>query len=173
MRVAIAAAALVALLAGTAAAAGPLDVFKPLCGKTWRGEFTGPDGTKMVDVSRWELILGGMAVRTVHSLNDGVYGGETLLFWDTAKESLAFVYITTAGFRTEGTISVDGATFTSHEVVHGDADGITEVRATSQLLEDGTLAMVSEYLKDGAWTAGHKVVYVEAPQAEVKFKAGS
>jgi hypothetical protein len=161
---------LAALLAGAAAAESPLDVFKPFCGKTWQGEFTGPDGARMVDVSRWELILGGKAVRTVHSLNDGVYGGESLMFWDGERETLAFVYVTTAGFRTEGTIAVDGATFTSHEVVHGSADGITEVRATSHLKEDGTMETVSEYLRDGTWTPGHTVTYVEAPDAEVRFR---
>ena len=170
MRTALIVAVLVALPAGAARAESPLDVFKPLCGKTWQGEFTGPDGTRMTDVSRWELILGGKAVRTVHSLNDGVYGGESLMFWDTEKESLAFVYITTAGFRTEGTIVVEGDTFTSHEVVHGNADGITEVRATSRVKEDGTLEMVSEYLRDGEWTAGHTVTYVEAQDAEVRFR---
>ena len=160
---------LVALLAGAAAAASPLDFFKPYCGKTWQGEFTGPDGSRMTDVSQWELILGGKAVRTVHSLNDGVYGGESLMFWDGERETLAFVYVTTAGFHTEGTIAVDGDTFTSHEVVHGSADGITEVRATSRLKEDGTMEMVSEYLRDGEWVPGNKVTYVEAPDAQVRF----
>jgi hypothetical protein len=162
--------ACVVIAAGAARAAGPLDVFAPLCGKTWQGEFTGPDGERMTDVSHWELILGGKAVRTVHSLNNGVYGGESLLFWDAEKETLAFVYVTTAGFRTEGTIAVDGKTFTSNETVHGDADGITEVRASSRLGDDGTLEVASEYLKDGAWVPGHVVIYEEAPQAEVRFQ---
>lgn len=169
MRNTVAILALVAVLAGGARAESPLDVFKPLCGRTWQGAFTGPDGTRMTDVSRWELILGGQAVRTVHSLNDGVYGGESLMYWDAAAESLAFVYVTTAGFRTEGTIAVDGDAFTSHEVVLGRADGVTEVRATSRLRDDGSLEVVAEYLKKGTWVPGHTVVYVETPQAQVKF----
>jgi hypothetical protein len=169
MRTLVLTAALVALAAGASAAEGPLDVFKPYCGKTWKGEFTGPDGARMTDVSRWELILGGKAVRTVHSLNDGVYGGESLMFWDAERETIAFVYVTTAGFRTEGTITVDGDSFTSHEVVHGNADGITEVRSTSRFKADGSMEMVSEYRREGAWTPGHAVTYVEAPDAEVRF----
>jgi len=171
MRKLFAAAALAALMtgAGAAAAASPLDVFAPLCGKTWQGHFTGPDGTEMTDVSRWERVLGGKAVRTVHSLNGGVYGGESLLYWDPEAETIAFVYVTTAGFRTEGTMTVEGDTFTSHEEVIGSADGITEVRATSRLRDDGALEVKSEYLQAGKWVPGHAVTYTEAPDAEVRF----
>ena len=170
MRSVTAAALAAALLATAAAAASPLDVFAPLCGRTWRGGFTGPDGTAMTDVSRWELVLGGQAVRVVHSLNDGVYGGETLMYWDPQAGTIAFVYVTTAGFRTEGTIAVDGDTFTSHEEVVGGANGITAVRAVSRLREDGRLEMVSEYRRGGEWGPGHTVVYTEAPDAEVRFE---
>ena len=118
MKALMMACALAALLAGPAAAADPLDVFKPFCGKTWRGEFTGGDGQAMTDVSRWELVLGGKAVRTVHSLNDGV----------------------------------------------------TEVRSTWRLDDDGSFALGCEYLKGGQWVPGHSIRYVEAPGAEVVFR---
>ncbi|MBE0565099.1 MAG: hypothetical protein IH621_04015 [Krumholzibacteria bacterium] len=176
MKALMIACALAALLAADqataepAAAGDPLDVFKPYCGKTWRGEFTGGDGQAMTDVSRWELVLGGKAVRTVHSLNDGVYGGESLTYWDPARRTLAFVYVTTAGFRTEGTMAVDAAGFTAHEKVIGDPDGVTEVRSTWRLDDDGSFALASEFLKDGQWVPGHSIRYVEAPEAEVRFR---
>jgi hypothetical protein len=44
----------------------------PLVGKTWRGTVSPP-----VDVSRFEMALNGQAVRNRHSIDDGVYGGET------------------------------------------------------------------------------------------------
>ncbi|MFO7610723.1 MAG: hypothetical protein R6X35_16305 [Candidatus Krumholzibacteriia bacterium] len=163
------------LAAGQAAAepamAGdPLEVFKPFCGKTWQGGFTGEDGRTMTDVSRWELVLGGKAVRTVHSLNDGVYGGESLTYWDPARQTLAFVYVTTAGFRTEGTMAADAAGFTAHETVIGDPDGVTEVRSTWRLDTDGSFSLASEYRKGGQWVPGHSIRYVEAPEAEVRFR---
>ena len=60
---------------------------QPLVGKTWRGELSPPGAAKpVVDVSRFELILNGRAVRSVHSINDGEYGGETLFTWDDEKK---------------------------------------------------------------------------------------
>jgi hypothetical protein len=158
------------VLAGAALAGSPLDVFVPFCGKTWQGTFSGQDGTAMTDVARWEMILGGKAVRSVHSLNDGVYGGESLIYWDEAAQQLAFVYVTTAGFRTDGTMTIDGDAFISEEVVTGDAGGVTKVRSTARILADGTMTVVSEYRRDGAWEPGHTITYVEAPDAEVVFK---
>ncbi|HPF69817.1 MAG TPA: hypothetical protein PLQ13_04025 [Candidatus Krumholzibacteria bacterium] len=170
MRTLVATILLAAALAGAAQAASPLDAFAPFGGKTFRGTFTDPGGKVMTDVSHWEMILGGKAVRSVHSLNDGEYGGETLIFMDGERQGLAFVYVTTAGFRTEGTIEVVDDGFTSHEVVKGDAGGITEVRATAKLLPDGTMTMVSEFLQGGQWKPGHTITYVEDPLAEVLFR---
>ncbi len=88
----------------------PLQSFGPLLGKTWKGEFKESTPEKpLIDVSRWERALNGQAVRVVHSVNDGVYGGETLITWDAKKKSLAYWYFTTAGFRTEGTMKHEGA----------------------------------------------------------------
>jgi hypothetical protein len=58
----------------------------------------------------------------------------------------------------------------THEVVEGGAGGVTEVRATSQLLEDGTFRVKSEHLKGGQWTPGHEVTYRQDPAAKVIFK---
>ena len=60
-----------------AAADGPtldthLEPLRPLLGKTWRGEFKNSTPEKpIVDVSRWERILNGKAVRVMHSINEG------------------------------------------------------------------------------------------------------
>ena len=60
--------------------------------------------------------------------------------------------------------------FISHEKVVGNSNGITEVRATSELRPDGTLLSKAEYFKNGEWTPGREVLYKEDPKAEVKFK---
>lgn len=144
---------------------------RPLVGKTWRGVFPSSTPDKpVVDVSHFEAALNGQAVRNLHSINDGAYGGESLMIWDKEKQALVFYYFTTGGFYTTGTIVPEEGGFTSHEMVKGDSDGIAEVRATFRLLPDGRLHVRSEYLKQGKWVEGRNVHYVEAPDARVKFK---
>jgi hypothetical protein len=159
------------------AAARPVELdahlapLKPLTGKTWRGVFPNSKPDKpVVDVSRFEVALNGQAVRNLNSINDGEYGGESLMVWDKEKQSVVFYYFTTGGFYTTGTIRPEESGFTSHEVVKGDADGIAEVGATFRLLPDGSLHVRSEYLKQGKWVEGRDMHYVEAPDAKVKFK---
>jgi len=143
----------------------------PFVGKTWRGEFANSTPEKpLVDVSRWERALNGQAVRILHSVNDGDYGGETLIVWDAARQSLVYYYFTTAGFYTQGTVRLEGGKFLSHEVVSGNAEGVTEVEAVGEILPDGRLRSTSRHLKNGQWVTGHEVVYREDPSARVVFR---
>jgi hypothetical protein len=156
---------------GFAAMNPHLAPLQPLLGKTWRG--TLPDSTPekpVVDVSRFELALGGQAVRNLHSVNDGVYGGETLLYWDAEKQAIVCYYFTTAGFYTVGTMTLADGAFVFHDVVKGDAGGITEVKATSRLLPDGRLRVTSQYLKAGKWGPGRDTYYVEDASAVVRLE---
>ncbi len=141
---------------------------KPFLGKTWRGVIKG--STPMVDVAHWERALNGHAVRILHSLNNGIYGGETIIMWDPQKESLVFFYFTTAGFFTQGTIKFENDKYISHEYVTGNKQGITEVKATGEKLPDGTMHTKSLYLKEGKWVDGHEIIYEEDPNAKVIFK---
>lgn len=162
------AAVLVALAAPSLAEPNPkLDWFKPLVGKTLKA--TLPNGA--VDVHRFELILDGQVLRTIHSVNDGAYGGQALVHWDAEKQSVVSYYVTTAGFFTTATIRFENGAMLSHEVVHGGgAGGVREVKGESRFLPDGRLQVKTEQLKDGQWTAGVERVYVEAPDARVVFK---
>lgn len=148
-----------------------LQPFAPFIGKTWRGEMnTSPDGKQTVDISRWERALNGQAIRILHSINNGEYGGESLMFWDREKESVVFYYFTTAGFYTTGTVSFEDGKFVSHEVVSGNDDGVTEVKSVGEILPDGRLRNSAQYLKNGEWVDGHSFIYVEDPDAQVIFK---
>ncbi|MCI0412690.1 hypothetical protein L0222_07800 [bacterium] len=148
-----------------------LKALKPFIGKTWKGEFKNSTPEKPVfDVSRWERALNGQAVRVLHSINNGEYGGESLIFWDKGKNSLAFYYFCTGGFYTHGTMKLENSKYTTYEFVTGDADGVTEVRATGEVTNDGRLLTKSEYLKNGKWLNGHEAVYKEDPKAQVIFK---
>jgi hypothetical protein len=170
-----AAALLAALVLPAAAPAADLDPrlapLQPLLGKTWRGVFPESKPDKpVVDVSRFEAALNGQAVRNLHSINDGEYGGETLIVWDQEKQALVFYYFTTAGFYTTGTMRAEDGALVSHEVVKGNADGITEVKATFRPQPDGRLHVKTQYLKQGKWVEGRDMHYAEAPEAAVRFR---
>lgn len=144
---------------------------KPYIGKTWKGIYgRSEEGKQDIDISKWERALNGKAVRILHSINDGEYGGETIIMWDADKESLVFFYFTTAGFYTKGTFTVGNDQYTSHEFVTGNENGITEVKATGRVLPDGRLHSKAEYFKNGEWVDGHEFYYTEAPGEKVIFK---
>ena len=144
---------------------------QPLLGKTWRGEFPpGKDAKPVVDVSHFELVLNGQAIRNLHSINQGEYGGESLIVWDKEKQSLVYYYFTTAGFYTTGTMTVEDGALLSHELVKGEAEGIAEVKGESRVLPDGRLHVKTQYLKGGAWVPGRDMYYVEDAKAIVRFK---
>jgi len=149
----------------------PLKPFAALIGKTWKGEFKNSTPEKpLFDVMRWERALNGKAIRSLHSVNDGVYGGETLILWDANRKTLAYWYFTTAGFRTEGTMRQEDDHWVAHEIVVGAAGGTTEVKSTMKMLPDGRLLVKTEHLKDGKWAPGREMYYKETPEAKVIFK---
>ncbi len=151
--------------------ASQLEPLRPLIEKTWKGTFKNANPDKpVVDVMRWERALNGKAIRVLHSVNDGVYGGETIFTWDEKKQSVTYHYFTTEGFMTEGTVNFKGKQITTHEVVSGSAGGVTEVRGTNELLPDGSFHVKTEYLKNGEWQPGREVNYVEDSSAKVVFK---
>jgi hypothetical protein len=148
-----------------------LEPLRPLLDKTWKGTFKGSTAEKpMVDVMRWERALNGKAVRVLHSLNDGAYGGETIFMWDETKQAICYHYFTTAGFMTTGSLSFKDGKFHTDEVVTGSSGGVTEVRGISELLPDGAFLVKTEHLKDGKWQAGREVAYHADAAARVVFK---
>ena len=146
-----------------------LEPLRPLLEKTWKGTLKSSKPDKpTVDVMRWERALNGKAVRVLHSINDGAYGGETLVVWDESKKALTTHYFTTAGFTTKGTITFEEKKILTHEVTSGSS--VNEVKATSQFKPDGTFHVKSEHLKNGQWEPGHEVIYQEDPNARVVFR---
>lgn len=150
--------------------AAQLESLRPLIGKTWRSVPPADAAKPVVDVSKWERALNGQAVRILHSINDGVYGGESIVFWDAQKQSLVYYYFTTAGHYTQGTLAYKDGAYVGDEMVTGDSDGVTQVRSTTTILPDGRMHVKAEYLQKGTWTPGHEFFYVEDPAAQVIFK---
>jgi hypothetical protein len=143
----------------------------PLLGKTWKGAFASSTPEKpVIDVVRWELVLNGQAVRSLHSINDGQYGGETVYVQDASTKGVIYFYFTTAGYYTQGTMSVLDEKIVCRETVNGDEDGVTQVESVAEILPDGRLHTHAKYFREGKWEQGHEVFYAEDPAAEVKFK---
>lgn len=151
--------------------AKPLESLRPFIGKSWKGEFKKSTPEKRVyDISKWERALNGQAVRITHSINNGEYGGETMIVWNARTERLEYYYFTTAGFFTQGTINFEDGKLITHELVTGNQNGVTEVKATTQIQDNGKMHVKSRYLQKGEWVDGHEVTYEETPGAEVIFK---
>ena len=147
-----------------------LEPLRPWLGKTWKSEAAESGDKPKIDVARWERALNGKAVRILHSINDGEYGGETIVTWDEKKQSIVYHYFTTGGFSTTGTMTPKDGKLVTTETVSGNAGGVTEVRGTAEIGADGAFRMKTEYLKDGKWQPGRDAVYREDPAARVVFR---
>ena len=101
-----------------------LKSFEPHIGKTFKGEFSNSTPEKPIyDISHWERALNGNAVRIMHSVNNGEYGGESIIMWDRIKESLVSFYFTTAGFYTQARLHFEDNKLISIEEVTGNENG--------------------------------------------------
>ena len=148
-----------------------LKPFEPYIGKTFKGEFANSTKEKpVIDVSHWERILNGMAIKVTHSVNDGEYGGESIITWDTKKNSLVSSYFTTAGFTTNAVMHFEDGKLISLEDVTGNENGITKVKAIIEFLPNGDFKNSSKYFMNDEWVDGHIVYYKESPEAKVIFK---
>jgi len=148
-----------------------LQPLQPLLEKTWKGGFKNSKPEKpTVDVMRWERTLNGKAIRTLHSINDGAYGGETIIRWDEQKQSIVYHYFTTAGFMTTGTMDFKDGKVLTHEVVSGNSGKTTAVRGTSEIQPDGSFHVKTEHQENGEWVPGHEVTYKEDASANFIFR---
>ena len=126
-----------------------LKPFERYLGKTFKGEFATSTKEKPVfDVSHWERALNGRAIRIMHSVNDGEYGGESIITWDVKKNSLVSSYFTTAGFTTNAVLHFEDDKLISIEEVVGNKNGITKVKAIIELLPNGCLLYTSPSPRD-------------------------
>ncbi|MEM9667790.1 MAG: hypothetical protein AAF950_02620 [Pseudomonadota bacterium] len=132
-----------------------------LVGHTYRGEPLEGSTEATADIQSWDWALGGAGLSIRHALEDRSYGGETLVYYDKATDGLAYVYVTNAGFRTEGVFEIaEDGSWMAEEDVKGHAS-IIKVRSKGQLRSDGSLLTASEYYQDDAWTAGNSFLYRE------------
>ena len=148
-----------------------LEPLRPLLGKTYRGVFknSSPEHP-IVDIQSWERALNGKAVRLLHSVNEGAYGGETIFRWDDQRQKVTYHYFTTDGFMTVGTVDFQDGKIISHEVVVGSASGVKEVRGISEIIPPDLFKVTTEYLKADTWQVGREVIYHYDYNFRVVFK---
>ena len=84
-----------------------------------------------------------------------------MIFWDSGSGSLKSWYFTTAGFYTQSTVIIEDDKISYLEKVVGNENGITEVKATVQLLPNGDLHSKTQYFQNEKWVDGHEMYYKE------------
>ncbi len=153
------------------AAYEPMAPFAKLAGKAWRGEGKGPDGKPVVDIARYEMILGGRAFQSTHKLENNSYGGRTIIFYDEGEEKYIFHYFTTAGFHTTGEIVPTETGFTAVEKVEGHPE-FAEVRSKA-FYGDGTIRIESSHVThDGEASTGETLTYTQIEDPGDLFGVG-
>ncbi|WP_370172186.1 MULTISPECIES: hypothetical protein [Hyphomonas] len=143
------------------AIASEFGMLASLVGTRWYGEPGDADKVQgqPADYSEWNWDLGGSVLVNRHVLADGSYGGVTYVQKNRASGQLDYVYITSAGFRTSGSFTLnDDGSWTAYETVTGLND-IIGVRSTGRLTEDGALVSVSEFETRDGWKPGHEFRY--------------
>ena len=137
-------------------------VLADLAGTRWYGEPGEADKAhgQPADYSEWYWDLGGSVLVNRHVLESGTYGGITYVQLTRTPGVLDYVYITSANFRTSGTMTLNADnSWTAEEDVQG-LPHILKVRSTGRQNADGTMSGVSEFLgDDGEWTPGHSYTY--------------
>jgi len=148
-----------------------LQDFDQFIGKTYKGEFLNSTPDKpLYDISKWERALNGNAIKITHSVNNGEYGGETFIMWDSSEKGLVSWYFTTAGFMHTAFVELTEKKYISVEDVSNNQNGIKKVKTTIELMPNGDLISSVKYLINQSWVAAHELIYYQDEGANVIFK---
>ena len=137
-----------------------LNGLKPFIGNTYKGNFI--NSTKenpMIDIISFERALNGNAVKVTHSVNNGEYGGETMVMWNSEKEGIQSWYFTSAGSLTIQNVQIKKDTFICIEDVAGNKNGITKVKTIIEVLHGNQIQKRTKYLMNNLWKDGSEIIY--------------
>ena len=135
---------------------------KPFIGNTYKGDFINSTiENPMIDVLSFERALNGNAVKVIHSVNNGEFGGETMVMWNAEKEGLQSWYFTSAGSLTIQNVQIKKDTFISIEDVSGNQNGITKVKTIIEVLHGSQIKKRTKYLMNNLWKDGSEIIYKE------------
>jgi WD40-like Beta Propeller Repeat len=128
-----------------------------LAGFCWIGTFD--NGGRDVHCYDWALQEGFLRDRHQVTGGEGVYAGETFYGWDEAAGRLHYWYFNTLGGVSEGdAVRAEDGRWTFAESYQG-GGGSLELRTAFHRPDDGSYAIVTEVLRDGAWVPEREVVY--------------
>ena len=133
---------------------------KPFIGNTYKGDFI--NSTKenpMFDVLSFERALNGNAIKVIHSVNNGEFGGETMIMWNPEKEGLQSWYFTSAGSLTIQNVQIKKDTFISTQNVERNKNGITKVKTIIEVLHGNQIKKRTKYLMNNLWKDGSETIY--------------
>ena len=133
---------------------------KPFIGNTYKGDFL--NSTKenpMFDVLSFERALNGNAIKVIHSVNNGEFGGETMVMWNPEKGGLQSWYFNSAGSLTIQNVQIKKNTFISIENVERNQNGITKVKTIIEVLHEDQIKKRTKYLMNNLWKDGSEIIY--------------
>lgn len=144
----------------TAAQKARFGVLADMPGSTFVGIPMGDSSERLKDYQKWAWVEDGNAILISHALEDGSYGGDTIVRTTDDPNELVYEYVTNAGFTTTGSFRLDheAGTWTSLELVEGDSP-VSEVESKGVMNADGTMRMTSRYLTADGWQEGHGFIY--------------
>ena len=137
-----------------------LNGMKPFIGNTYKGNFI--NSTKenpMFDVLSFERALNGNAIKVIHSVNNGEFGGETMIMWNPEKGGLQSWYFTSAGSLTIQNVQIKKNTFISIENVERNQNGITKVKTIIEVFNGDQIKKRTKYLMNNLWKDGSETLY--------------
>jgi len=144
-----------------------LERLRPFLGVTWRGDLSDP-GTKIrrSDIVRYDRTLNGEAVRMLHSVNDGEFGGEMIIRFSDEKDAVEYHYFTSAGFYVQGIMTLRRGRMIAED---RDAEGRAVLR-TERWLKGESLVSMTRMYRDGKWTRGTEQFYAPAPDEKIRYR---
>ena len=145
--------------------------FENFIDKKFKGEFY--NSTKenpLIDVIYFERILNGNAISISHSVNNGVYGGKSIIVWNSKNLKLESYYFSTGGEMIQSHVSTEKNEIVMVEDFSKNDNGIQKVKKIYRLGKDGILEYQIKYFMNNIWVNSHDMEYNESKSAEIIFQ---
>ena len=144
--------------------------FEVFIGKYFKGETFNSTKTKLIsEVIHFKRILNGQAIRIVHSINEGEFGGESIITWNQENNILESVYFSTGGNIKHSMVTLKENTITLVEDVSKNQNSIKKVKTTYYLNSYGQLKKETKYYINNMWIFSHNSNYTESKSSEIIF----
>jgi len=134
-----------------------------LLGETWVGHYSNPEDAHYVHVMEWVPVLGGSSIRLTKRVDELAFEMETIYFWDSLEQQVAFVSLTNRGQLSKGVVKAeDKAVVLCGEMI--EEDGTRAFKISYSLREDGSLED-RFFLRTGdQWNQRHLILLTPAKE---------